>query len=88
MCHYERSLKDGNSVVVMTKDNNHDKSLELLHQLLPDQFERIHKSYLVNFLQVDKVLVNIGTRYSVLLKTGEVLPVGRSKYKELKNKMI
>ncbi|WP_373691722.1 LytTR family DNA-binding domain-containing protein [Chryseobacterium sp. WG14] len=54
----------------MTKDNNYDKSLELLHQLLSDQFERIHKSYLVNFLQVDKVLVNIGTRYSVLLKNG------------------
>lgn len=66
----------------------HDKSLELLNQLLPDQFERIHKSYLVNFLQVEKMLINTGTRYSVLLKTGEILPVGRSKYKELKNKII
>ncbi|GEN66213.1 LytR/AlgR family response regulator transcription factor [Chryseobacterium rhizosphaerae] len=77
----ELHLTNGRSVL-------HDKSLELLHQLLPDQFERIHKSYLVNFSQVEKVLVNTGTRYSVLLKTGEVLPVGRSKYKELKNKMI
>ncbi len=70
------------------KSELHDKSLELLQQLLPHQFERIHKSYLLNFSQVDKMLVNTGSRYSVLLKTGEVLPVGRSKYKQLKNKTI
>jgi DNA-binding LytR/AlgR family response regulator len=66
----------------------HDKSLELLQQILPHKFERIHKSYLVNFEQVEKILTNSGSRYSVLLKTGEILPVGRSKYKELKNKII
>lgn len=66
----------------------HDKSLELLQQLLPHRFERIHKSYLVNFEQVEKILINPGTRYGMLLKTGEVLPIGRSKYKELKNKTI
>lgn len=66
----------------------HDKSLELLQQLLPDGFERIHKSYLVNLQQAEKIVINPGTRYGLLLKTGEVLPVGRSKYKELKNKAI
>ncbi|PIF46685.1 DNA-binding LytR/AlgR family response regulator [Chryseobacterium sp. 52] len=66
----------------------HDKSLELLQQLLPNGFERIHKSYLVNFQQIEKILINPGTRYGAQLKTGEMLPVGRSKYKELKNKMI
>jgi DNA-binding LytR/AlgR family response regulator len=66
----------------------HDKSLEHLQQLLPDRFERIHKSYLVNFQQIEKIIINPGTRYGALLRTGEVLPVGRSKYKDLKNKMI
>lgn len=66
----------------------HDKSLEHLQQLLPDRFERIHKSYLVNFHQIEKIIINPGTRYGALLKMGEVLPVGRSKYKELKNKMV
>ncbi|KFF19245.1 LytR/AlgR family response regulator transcription factor [Chryseobacterium sp. JM1] len=66
----------------------HDKSLEHLQQLLPDRFERIHKSYLVNFQQIEKIIINPGTRYGVLIKTGEVLPVGRSKYKDLKNKMV
>ncbi|MBT2622549.1 response regulator transcription factor [Chryseobacterium sp. ISL-6] len=66
----------------------HDKSLELLQQLLPDGFERIHKSYLVNLQQAEKILINPGTRYGLQLKTGETLPIGRSKYKDLKNKMI
>lgn len=66
----------------------HDKSLELLQQILPHKFERIHKSYLVNFEQVEKIFINPGTRYNVLLKTGEILPIGRSKYKELKNKIF
>lgn len=66
----------------------HDKSLEHLQQILPHKFERIHKSYLVNFLQIEKILINPGSRYGVLLKNGEMLPVGRSKYKELKNKTI
>jgi DNA-binding LytR/AlgR family response regulator len=66
----------------------HDKSLELLQQLLPEGFERIHKSYLVNLQQAEKILINPGTRYGLQLKTSEVLPIGRSKYKELKNKMI
>ena len=66
----------------------HDKSLELLQQLLPDRFERIHKSYLVNLQQAEKIVVSPGSRYELILKTGEILPIGRSKYKELKNKMI
>lgn len=66
----------------------HDKSLEHLQQLLPNRFERIHKSYLVNFQQIEKIIINPGTRYSALLKNDEILPVGRSKYKELKNKVI
>ncbi|WP_219226553.1 LytR/AlgR family response regulator transcription factor [Pedobacter antarcticus] len=70
------------------KPQLHDKSLELLQQLLPDRFERIHKSYLVNIEQAERIIVNPGTRYSLLLRTGEVLPVGRSKYKELKLRII
>lgn len=77
----ELHLKNG-------KPELHDKSLELLQQLLPDSFERIHKSYLVNIEQAERIMVSSGTRYGLLLKTGQVLPMGRSRYKELKNKMI
>ncbi|MCF0055004.1 LytTR family DNA-binding domain-containing protein [Dyadobacter sp. CY356] len=66
----------------------HDKSLEKLQQLLPDTFERIHKSYLISLVQAERILIQPGGRYGLLLKNGEVLPVGRSRYKDLKEKMI
>ncbi|KIO76873.1 LytTR family transcriptional regulator [Pedobacter lusitanus] len=70
------------------KQELHDKSMEMLEQLLPDSFERIHKSYLVSLDQAEKIIIKPGSSYSLLLKNGEILPIGRSKYKELKQKMI
>ncbi|AHJ97816.1 LytR/AlgR family response regulator transcription factor [Hymenobacter swuensis] len=65
----------------------HDKSLEKLAQLLPASFERIHKSYIVCLAQVEKILVQEGSSYQLLLQNGELLPIGRSRYKELRSKM-
>lgn len=64
----------------------HDKSLEKLVQLLPDTFVRIHKSYLVKLTELQSIQVNSGSKYSVLLKNGEELPIGRARYKDLKAK--
>lgn len=66
----------------------HDKSLETLEQLLPGNFERIHKSYLVSLEQAERIVIEPGSRYSLLLTTGEMLPIGRSRYKALKKKMV
>jgi DNA-binding LytR/AlgR family response regulator len=66
----------------------HDKSLESLEKLLPPLFERIHKSYILCWNEVDKLVVEAGGRYNMLLKNGELLPVGRSKYKEIRHKLI
>lgn len=66
----------------------HDKSLETLAQLLPSYFERIHKSYLVSLGMAEKIIIQPGSKYGLLIKNGELLPIGRSKYKELKNKII
>lgn len=66
----------------------HDKSLESLEKLLPPTFERIHKSFIVCWHEADKLVVEAGGKYSILLKNGEMLPVGRSKYKEIKHKLI
>ncbi len=77
----ELHLKNG-------KTELHDKSLEKLEQLLATSFERIHKSYLVPLQVAERIIVQPGSRYHLLLKNGEMLPIGRSRYKELKNKMI
>ena len=63
----------------------HDKSLEKLSQLLPKSFQRVHKSYLVKITEIKEIIVQTGSKYSVELKNGTILPVGRTKYKTLKN---
>lgn len=66
----------------------HDKSLESLEKLLPSSFQRIHKSYILCWHEADKLIVEAGGRYNMMLKNGELLPVGRSKYKEIRHRMI
>ncbi|WP_199117193.1 LytTR family DNA-binding domain-containing protein [Pedobacter sp. ASV28] len=77
----ELHLRNGNREL-------HDKSLETLAQLLPTSFERIHKSYLVSLALAEKIIIQTGSKYGLLIKNGELLPIGRAKYKELKHKVI
>jgi DNA-binding LytR/AlgR family response regulator len=64
----------------------HDKSLEKLEQLLSNSFERIHKSYLVKMTEANKIIISSGSKYELELTNGEVLPIGRTRYKEVKEK--
>ncbi len=66
----------------------HDKSLEKLEQLLAHSFERIHKSYLVKMSEVKQVIVETGSKYKAELNNGEIIPVGRTKYKDIKSKWL
>jgi DNA-binding LytR/AlgR family response regulator len=65
----------------------HDKTLEKLHALLPPVFERIHKSYVVRMSAVVALRAQEGSHYEVELKNGVTLPVGRTRYKELRDKL-
>jgi len=65
----------------------HDKSLDKLHALLPPVFERIHKSYIVKMSAVTGLLIHEGSRYAVTLRNGLTLPVGRTRYKQIKEKL-
>ena len=65
----------------------HDKTLEKLHALLPPVFERIHKSYVVRWNAVKALHAQEGSHYEVELKNGQRLPVGRTRYKELREKL-
>lgn len=64
----------------------HNKNLEKLTQLLPAHFERIHKSYITNLQEVSDLKAQPGSKYSLFLKDGTELPIGRTKYKALKAK--
>lgn len=66
----------------------HSKSLEKLQQLLPTTFERIHKSYIVEIKNIQRILIYPGGRYEAELIDGPALPVSRSRYKGLKGRMI
>lgn len=66
----------------------HGKSLEKLEQLLSTSFERIHKSYLVKLAEIDKITVASGSKYMAELRNGESIPIGRTKYKDLKRKWL
>lgn len=65
----------------------HDKSIERLLAILPPNFERIHRSYLVNMNRVSELIIETGGRYSVKLKSGKLLPLGRSRFADVKQKL-
>jgi DNA-binding LytR/AlgR family response regulator len=62
----------------------HDKTLEQLQRVLPADFERLHRSYLVRLSAVKALHAYEGSRHEAELKNGLRLPVGRTRYKELR----
>jgi len=65
----------------------HSKTLEKLHALLPPVFERIHKSYVVRWNAVKALHVREGSHYEAELMNGVHLPIGRSRYRDLRKKL-
>lgn len=61
----------------------HSKSLEALGHLLPDNFVRIHKSYIADLKQITNLHIHGGGKYECELLDGTKLPVSRTRYKEL-----
>ncbi|MEL7250879.1 MAG: LytTR family DNA-binding domain-containing protein [Bacteroidota bacterium] len=75
----ELHLKDGSTAI-------HNKTLEHLQQLLPPHYERIHKSYLVSMNEAREIVIEPGSKYSLRLNNEECVPIGRTRYKDLKAK--
>lgn len=59
------------------------KSLEKMLELLPDDFVRTHKSYIVDKKLIKEVKVYGGGKYGVIMEDNKELPLSRSRYKEL-----
>lgn len=62
-----------------------DKSLNQLEQLLPRNFSRIHRSFIIDMNELNYYIHIGGGVYNVCLKNNISLPLSPQKYKELKN---
>lgn len=65
----------------------HDKTLEKIGAALPPDFERIHRSYLARLSSIRALHASEGSHYEAELRNGVRLPVGRTRYKELREKL-
>lgn len=62
----------------------HSKSIEKIAALLPQQFERVHRSYIVNMNYVSALVIEPGSRYFARLHNDLMVPIGRSKFTRIK----
>jgi DNA-binding LytR/AlgR family response regulator len=65
-----------------------NKKLDQLEQLLPSNFARIHKSYIVDMNRAINIIIQPGSKYELQLDDDLILPIGRTRYKELKAKFF
>jgi two-component system response regulator LytT len=60
----------------------HSKSLETLESILPARFYRIHKSYIIDSTQIERIQVHGGGKYEVVLHDNVRLPLSRARYRD------
>lgn len=75
----ELLLKDGRTLL-------YDKPFKQLLPLLPSNFVRIHKSYIVDVETIDSLQTLGGGQYRASLKCGDVLPVSRHQIDALRSR--
>ena len=88
LLYVEGSDKYAELVLANGQRKFYDRCLGRAEATLPPSFVRIHKSYLVRFAQISRLIVLRGSRYFAELKTGQRLPVGRSRYAQLKARLL
>ena len=82
-------FKSANIYVELHLFNDHiiiyDKSIKQLIPLLPSNYYRIHKSFIVDRNNVKSIQSLGGGKYRVILNSGDCLPVSRHKINMLRN---
>ncbi|MEM8932131.1 MAG: LytTR family DNA-binding domain-containing protein [Acidobacteriota bacterium] len=66
----------------------HDKTLAKLEALLPEPFERVHRSYLVDLRRARRLESEPGSRYRLVLADGTDIPVGRTRVAALRKRLV
>ena len=77
----ELVLKDGTTSI-------HEKNLTQLLMVLPEAFQRIHKSHIVNLACAKNTLSHPGSKYELVLDNGIILSVGRAYISHLKKRLL
>ncbi len=71
-------LKDGSKEII-------EKPLNTLEQILPINFVRVHRSYIIDLDELDYYNRKEGNVYEIHLKNSVTVPMSYSKYKTVKN---
>ncbi len=64
-----------------------DRTLDAMEKELPESWLRVHKSYIVDSSRIESLLSHGGGRHACILNDGTEIPVGRSRYAELGEKL-
>ena len=63
----------------------HNLSLDKIIKILPANFQRVHRSYIVNLDFIERIISHSGSKYTIELKNNTELPLGRSYAKKIKS---
>ena len=74
-------------VFIKKNSSLHDKPIEKLLAILPPNFLRIHRSYVVNSNKVKCITSEVGSKYTLELHCGKQLPIGRTRVEAIKEKL-
>lgn len=81
-------IKGANNYSELFLDNGttrlHNKSLTKLAELLPSNFDRVHKSYIVPMNRVNRLEASSYASSQLILEDSSCIPVSRAKAKELR----
>lgn len=80
----------GHHTVICSKRGKeiHHKSLNKLLKLLPANFERVHKSFIVNTKYMKYINSYEGSKNDLVIVNGDKLPIGRKFYKYFKQNFV
>ncbi len=66
----------------------YEKSLDSIELLLKSDFIRIHRSFIVRSDSIASIQTAQGSRYSIEMKNGSTLPIGRTKIDSVRQRLL